>query len=150
MPLYVDGLSSTVIRFFNRLEKQGKQDHKNIYVLANMGLYESKQLINLLDMVRCWCRKMNYSFNGSISIGAGELVGVLLPQMSFGPVKSVTDGIKNFAEVISLNKRIKDLYIEPFMFPRDLYIWIANRSWDNKAYKLKMKPKDLYRQRTVE
>ena len=150
MPLYVDGLSSTVIRFFNKLETLGKQSHKNIYVLANMGLYESKQLINLLDMVRCWCHKMNYSFNGAISIGAGELVGVLLPQMFFGPVKSVIDGLKNFAMVISQSKRIKDLYIEPFMFPRDLYIWIANRSWDNKAYKLKMKPKDLCRRRTVE
>lgn len=143
MPLYVDGLSSIVIRLLEKLRKAGEGEGRKIYILANLGLYESHQLKNLFAMIRYWCTEAGYSYCGGIAIGAGELIGVLIEQMKSGPVRDVNRALTTLAEAIDDRKTMEDLYVQPLMFPRWLYIQIANRSWDLQARSAKMKPSDL-------
>ena len=88
-PLYVDGLPAQVIRFMETAQEHLSRGSRKIYVLANMGLYESSQLENLFTAVRQWSGKMNYDYCGGLGISAGELIGTLMGYIPFhlGPSK---------------------------------------------------------------
>ncbi len=143
MPLYVDGFPSNVIRFLEKLEEAHCGQGRKIYILANLGLYESHQLKNLLSMVRYFCLKTGYQYQGAAAVGAGELVSVLIDHMKYGPVKNVTRALSVLAEHIDSGESMDDMYAQPFLFPRWLYIQIANRSWDLQALSAGIKPRDL-------
>ncbi len=143
MPLYVDGLSSTVIRLLEKAERYANGKGRKIYVLANLGLYESQQLKNLLAMMKYWCAENGYEYSGSICIGAGELIGSLIGSIGFGPVKPALRGLKEFAAHIRRAEEMPDLFVQPLLFPRWLYIAIANSSWDSQAQRAGMRPEDL-------
>lgn len=145
MPLYVDGLPSSVIRFLEQLEDKGRGRKRKVYVLANLGLYESAQLRNLLSMIRYWCNKNEYEYCGAVCIGAGELIGTLIEHMKTGPVSTTMKALEVFSKDVASGIGMEDLGVKPFLFPRWLYILIANLSWDRQAIAGGMKPSDLRR-----
>ncbi len=130
-PLYVDNCPSQLLKLMEDFQKTYQGASKKIYVLANMGLYESHQLKNLLNTVRLWSLDMGFSYNGSLGISAGEMIGVLLQHfpLFFWPMNRIHAGMKKLAEAIDKEEAIEDIYAEPYLFPRFLYIWIANHSW---------------------
>ena len=146
-PLYVDGLPSQVIRLMELAQKQCGEKGKLVYVLANMGLYESRQLVNLFSAVRQWCGKTDQIYCGGLGISAGELIGGLMQILpfDFGPGKKMAEGMDRLAEAIDRGEKSEDLYTEPFCFPRSLYIQIANSNWNLTAKKNGIRPEDLYR-----
>ena len=148
MPLYVDGLPSQLIRFMQKCEAEYQGGKKKIYVLANMGLYESSQLVNLFTAVRKWCIKMDFEYCGGLGASAGELLGTVAEHipLAVGPGRNASRGMDRLAEAINKHASIEDIFVEPFMFPRKLYIQIANRNWNNLARKNGISPKELYRQ----
>ena len=145
-PLYVDGLPAQVIRFLEYAQRHASWANKKVYVLANMGLYESKQLINLFSAVRQWCGKMNMDYCGGLGVSAGELIGALIPYAPFRlvPAGKIMEGIGKLAEAIRQGVKTGDIYTEPFCFPRSLYITIANTNWNRTAKKNGITPEDLY------
>ena len=147
-PLYVDGLPSQLIRLMERFEKEYHGLRKKVYVLANMGLYECSQLESLFDAVKQWCSEMGFDYCGGLGISAGELIGTLIEHIPFrlGPGKKNARGMKKLAKAINTDAMIKDLYTQPFMFPRSLYISIANGNWNTLAKRNGLDPKELYRQ----
>jgi multimeric flavodoxin WrbA len=147
MPLYVDGLPSQVVRFFERMQRDYRGSWKNVYVLANMGLYESKQLVNLFDAVRQWCGAMDFAYCGGLGIGAGEVIGTLMKQSpsGFGVTRETLKGIAGLAEVIDAGGRTEEIYAGPSLFPRSAYLAIANASWNRNAKQNGLDPKDLCR-----
>ena len=146
-PLYVDGLPSQLIRFMEKFEEDYKGKNKRIYALANMGLYESEQLINLFEGIKQWCTKMGFEYGGGLGVGAGELVGGFMEAVPFGkwPLSKIARGMDKLAEAINYNYITEDIYREP-TFPRSLYMAIANSGWKKMAKANGLKPKDLYRQ----
>lgn len=146
-PLYVDGLPSQVIRLLETAHKQYNGRGKRVYVLANMGLYESQQLVNLFSSVKQWCEKTGHLYCGGLGISAGELIGVLMQIIPFhlGPSKKMAEGMRCLAEAIDRGGKTEDIYAEPYGFPRSLYIRIANSNWNRTAKKNGISPKDLYR-----
>ena len=146
-PLYVDGLPAQVIRFMENAQFDSLWTAKKVYVLANMGLYESSQLINLFSAVRQWCGKMNADYCGGLGVSAGELIGTLMQYTPFrlGPTRIVSKGMDKLAEAIRQGIKTEDIFAEPFCFPRSLYIEIANTNWNRTAKKNGIKPEDLYR-----
>ena len=146
-PLYVDGLPAQMIRFMEYAERYAGQLLGNIYLLANMGLYESRQLVSLFSAVKQWCQRAHLSYCGGLGVSAGELVGPLTEAVpfGFGPTKEIARGIKQLAEAIRENKECEDLYSEPYRFPRALYIAIANEGWNRAAKKNGLRRKDLFR-----
>lgn len=147
MPLYVDGLPSQLIRLMKTMEREYRGGLKRIYILANMGLYESRQLVNLFEAVRQWCQKMQFSYCGGLGVSAGELIGVLMQFIPFtaGPTQKMAKRMDQLAEAINKGTCAGDLFAEPFGFPRALYITIANVNWNISARKNGIRPKDLDR-----
>lgn len=147
MPLYVDGLPAQVIRLMETFRKEYCGGKAWIYILANMGLYESKQLRNLFEAVKQWCSEMDFEYCGGLGISAGELVGTLIDQRSFDKIsnKKVIEGIEHLARAINHEVKMEDVFAEPHHFPRWLYIALANTNWNRLAKKAGIKPKDLYR-----
>ncbi|MBR5754346.1 MAG: flavodoxin family protein, partial [Erysipelotrichaceae bacterium] len=144
LPLYVDGLPSQLIRFMERYEEEYKGGRKKIYALANMGLYECRQLENLFEAIRQWCEKMDFEYCGGLGVSAGELIGSLMEQLPLGswPSKKIYEGMKKLADAINDSRKISDIYTQPSGFPRWLYIQIANKSWNLTARKNGLRPKD--------
>ena len=147
VPLYVDGLPSQVIRFMETFEEKYRGEPKKIYVLANMGLYESRQLVNLFEAARQWCVRTGAAFGGGLGVSAGELLGTLIEITPFGkgPAKKAAAGIVRMAQAVDGGRRMKIALAEPVRFPRWLYIRIANAGWRGMAKKNGIRPKDLYR-----
>ena len=147
MPLYVDGLPSQLIRLMECFAEEYQGGRKRIYVLANMGLYESSQLVSLFTAVKQWCSAMDFDYCGGLGISAGELLGELMVHIPFhsGPIRKAAEGMDHLAEAIDSSGTIEDIYTEPWGFPRALYIWIANTNWNRTAKKNGIRPEDLYR-----
>lgn len=148
VPLYVDGLPSQVIRFMEYLEKHYRGGSKKIYVLANMGLYESSQLASLFTAVRLWCAKMGFDYCGGLGVSAGELIGTLKKNVPFRlfPSRKIDQGMRRLAQAVNAGEVIDDIFAEPFAFPRSLYVKIANDNWNSLAKQNGIRPEDLYRQ----
>ncbi|MBQ3292090.1 MAG: flavodoxin family protein [Mogibacterium sp.] len=147
VPLYVDGLPSQVIRLLERFELEYCGDRKKIYVLTNMGLYESGQLISLFATVKQWCEVMDFDYCGGLGVSAGELLGTLMEVLPFrkGPTRKVAEGMQALAEAINDGSSVANIFAEPHRFPRSLYIFIANTNWNRTARRNGIKPQDLYR-----
>ncbi len=146
-PLYVDGLPAQVIRFLEAAQRQPCRTPRKVYVLANMGLYESSQLASLFDAVRQWCGKTGTEYRGGLGVSAGELLGTLMEHAPFrlGPTRNVAEGMDRLADAIRRGTEAGEIYTEPYRFPRSLYIWIANTNWNRTAKKNGISPRDLYR-----
>jgi hypothetical protein len=148
IPLYVDGLPSQVIRLMEKFEQEYKGGKKKIYVLANMGLYESSQLVNLFSAATQWSRKMGFDYCGGLGVSAGELIGGLMEMMPFGkgPIRKSSEGMDLLARAINSESKTYDIYAEPKGFPKWLFIQIANTNWNRTAKQNGLDPKELYRQ----
>ena len=144
MPMYVDGIPSQVLRVMERLERN-PGDRKRIYVVANMGLYESRQLRHLLSMVRDWSEKCGYDYCGGIAIGAGEMMKMFMTGK--GPARNVAEGISRLAAAINTYGKTEDIYADANGFPRWMYIFAANMGWPKGGRKNGLKKKDLLRRR---
>ncbi len=150
MPLYVDGPPAQAVEFMERLYEEGRGRMKRIpvYVVANMGFYESRQLHILLSVVKNWCARLDLSYGGGLAIGAGEMMGGLgkIP-LDQGPNKEMGQGLKKLAAHIGKRTDTEDLYVEPTGFPRRLYLLAAGMSWGRQAKKNGVKRKEIKRRR---
>ena len=147
-PLYVDGLPSQLIRLLERFQVEYTGNRKHVYVLANMGLFESQQLINLFSAIKQWCIRMNFDYFGGLGVGAGELVGGIMQAIRLGkwPTQKIAAGMNRLAEAINNDTETDDMFVGTQNFPRSLYIAIANSGWKRMARKNGITEKDLYRQ----
>lgn len=145
-PLYVDSLPSHVLEFLIMLEENFKDNLKgvNVYVIANFGFYEGKQNKIALNIMKCWCKKMNIKWAQGIGIGAGEMMGGLrnVP-MGKGPNTNLGLALDNLAKNINENKSGDDIFTTPSMFPRFAFRLAANRFWISKANRNGLKKRDL-------
>ena len=145
-PLYVDSLPSHVLEFLIMLEENFKDNLKgvNVYVIANCGFYEGKQNKIALNIMKCWCKKMNIKWAQGIGIGAGEMMGGLrnVP-MGKGPNTNLGLALDNLAKNINENKSGDDIFTTPSMFPRFAFRLAANRFWISKGNRNGLKKRDL-------
>lgn len=146
VPLYVDGIPSALLRIMEKLEKSGKACAKHIYVVSNMGFYESVQLKNLMSMVKTWCEKCGCTYGGGVAIGAGEMIGSVIASTDKGPAKNAVKALNRLSAAIDDQKGIDDIYADAYRFPRALYMFAAGSGWPRAAKKNGLKRKDLYRQ----
>ena len=145
IPLYVDGIPSHVLRIMEKIEKMNNMGNKKIYVVTNMGFYESAQEENLIHMTRKWTECCGFTYGGGLGIGAGEMVGKMIDSSiaEKGPSRNAALALNNLGVAISESRCIEDMYINPYMFPRALYIMAANSSWPRDAKENGLKKRDL-------
>ena len=146
-PLYVDGLPASMIRLMERMQREYDGPAKRIYTLANMGLYESRQLINLMTAIRQWSDEMGFTYGGGLAVGAGELVGGLMEmeKITSWPLTKIGRGMNRLAEAINNGNAIEDIYAQTDGFPKWLYMAIANSGWKGMAKKNGISPDELFR-----
>lgn len=142
-PLYVDGLPAQTLRVMRALSARSYDNGKRIYVVSNMGLYESIQLRNLMGMVQSWCDESGYVYGGGVAIGAGAMFGTVSPEQL--PGRHITEALRTLAGAIDTGECAGDLSAEPFAFPRAAYILAANSSWPRHAREHGLTKQDLYR-----
>ncbi len=151
MPLYVDGAPAQVVEMMENLyaEYQGAFGKLPVYVISNLGFYESRQIEIQLEIVKNWCEKMGMTYAGGLAIGAGEMMGELrnVP-LDQGPNKQTGEGMKRLADAISSKNVTENIFVEPSGFPRRLYKLCADMSW-NKWTKINQLPKGALYQKRV-
>lgn len=131
MPLYVDGIPSTPLKLMELIEREcagieASVSDKKIYVVANMGFYESRQIVNLLSMVKDWSEKCGFQYCGGIAIGAGEMMGQVIRFGDNGPGKYVYEDLVRMADAINASDPMGDIYTKANKFPRLAYFVAAN------------------------
>ena len=145
MPLYVDGIPALPLRLMEMVEKKHGSGEKKIYVAANMGFYESKQIENLLDMVKSWCKKCGFKYCGGMAIGAGAMMGQVMRFGSNGPGKFVYDDLLRFGEAINASEAVEDIYTKANKFPRIAYFIAANSGMKKDGKNNGLSKRDLMR-----
>ena len=73
-PLYADGIPSTLMRFFDMLEKRIPRQKPTVSVLINCGFLEPSQNNIAVQMVRLFCTQNGYPFGAVLKIGSGEAI----------------------------------------------------------------------------
>ncbi len=131
LPLYVDGIPASAIRLMEVLKKENAGEGCRLYAVVNNGLYESRQNVNLLSMVRDYCRDAGFLYCGAAAIGAGEAVGTIMrsKMKSLWPARNAERSLARLSKAVSSGLEAGETYADPFLFPRFLYILIANANW---------------------
>ena len=152
MPLYVDGVPSQALRIMEMAERYQLIRGKKIYVVANMGFYESTQIRNLLGQVRSWCEACGSAYCGGTAIGAGEMMGKVMNMSSTkgGPGMNMMIALEKLGGAVNAGNSIDDIYADAHRFPRSLYMMAANAGWPADAKKNGLKKKDLMQKRKLE
>ena len=90
---------------------------------------------------------MGFAYCGGLGIGAGELLGALMQFFPFGigATRMAARGMERLSDAVSGKRKIKNIYAGPTLFPRWLYIKIANAGWNSAARANGIRPEDLYR-----
>ena len=90
---------------------------------------------------------MGFEYSGGLGISAGEILGTLMKvgDPRRGATKNAAKGMEKLAKAIDSGSKMEDSFAELHMFPRWLYILIANVNWNRLARKNGIKPKELYR-----
>ena len=137
-PLYVDGLPAQVVKLLELLLEscQGKFWDLGVYVVSNLGFYESKQIRHMLDMVRNWCMRMGTRYGGGLAIGAGPLV------RSVGPHKKLKEAFSTMANAIAEKESMGNVFCDPAV-PRSVYIKAAHMSFRKTAKKNQLNPGEI-------
>lgn len=146
MPLYVDGAPAQVIELMEKLHQNHKAtiDKLRVYVVTNLGFYEGEQAELLLKITENWCKKMNFTYSGAISIGAGEMLGGLnsVP-IDKGPNKMLGTALKKMATHISNQTAIENTIVKPTGFSRRMYMLAGNMNWAPQAKRNGIKKKEI-------
>ena len=144
-PLYVDGLPASALKLMEKIKTLGTGNGCRLYAVVDNGLYESRQNVNMLSMVKDFCAENGFLYRGAAAIGASELVGTLMRsgEHSPWPTRNAKRCLDRLAEAIKTGNKIDDIYADPFLFPRWLYILIANTNWQ----KLKKKDKQHFEEK---
>lgn len=145
MPLYVDSAPAQVVEWMQKMYENKKTGvFCPVYVIVNMGFYDSRQIHILLRIVKNWCGKMGLVYGGGLAVGAGEMLGGMknVP-LDKGPNKALGEGMAKMAEAVSQRRTFDDIYVEPTGFPRFLYKLAADSGWTSMAKKNGLKKSDL-------
>ncbi len=78
LPLYVDGISSHVLRFLEVMEKTCKEEKLSlkIYCVANNGFIEGRQNEPLMQSFEHFCSRAGLTWGGGVGIGGGVMLNV--------------------------------------------------------------------------
>lgn len=129
-PLYVDGMPAQALALMELLHASYSEQfpHIPVYVVSNLGFYESTQIRILLDITRNWCKKMDLTYGGGVAIGAGGLMSAFkgMPLDAL-PNKALFRGMKQLAGAVSARTPIQNLYVQPTCIPRFVYMIAAHR-----------------------
>lgn len=143
-PLYVDSPPSLTLEFLdyiidNKVNLKGKP----IYTIINCGFRDGNQNTTAANIIRSWCKKVNAKYNGSLLIGAGEVIGdKKYKYISTKAMKS----LDKFSKIIKNKEFTKDIITTIDILNDRLYCFFANISWTKNGKKFKLTKEELKKQ----
>ena len=144
-PLYVDGLPAQAVRLLERLLEEGKGEIPRIpvYVISNLGFYESSQIAHLLSMVENWCLRMDLRYGGGLAVGAGPMASALRNfSVHKWPHKQLGEGLQKMAEAVSKRTSMENQYCRSGI-PRRGYLMAAHYNFGQMAKENGLKVSDI-------
>lgn len=144
-PLYVDGLPAQAVKLMEELLEhyKGKFPNLKVYVISNLGFYESSQIQYLFGMVKNWCIRMGITYGGGLAIGAGPMAtalkGVAIEEWSN---KQIQEGLSKLAKAIQQKEVMEDCYCQSNV-PRWGYKMAAHLNFGKIAKKNGLTVKDV-------
>lgn len=140
-PLYVDSPNSLMLSFLDYIyDNKIDISNKKIYVIINCGFREGEHNITALNIIKSWCLKLNSDYQGSILIGAGEIVGK--KHYRFISKKALSK-LKDFGCSICKKEKTEDYITTMDIINNKTYCFLANRSWNKKGKRNKLNKKDI-------
>ena len=130
-PLYVDSPTSITLSFLDYIfDQEIDLNNKKVYVVINCGFREGEQNLTALKIIKQWCKKVNAIYNGSILIGAGEIVGKEKYRLVS---KKALKKLNEFADKIRLKKENQDVITTMDYLNNQGYCYLANLSWTKRG-----------------
>ena len=85
LPVYVDGVPASVLRFLEEAEKFIKENNCSfkLYIISNCGFYEGTQCKHLLNIMQNFCKTTGLTWGGGIGIGSGETLSIIRVMLIF-------------------------------------------------------------------
>ena len=132
-PLYVDSPTSDTLKFLDYIiDNKIDIKNKNIYVIINCGFREGEQNITGLNIIKRWCDKVGAIYEGSILIGAGEIVGKTKYRLVS---KKALKNLDEFSFCVMNQKNCPDIITTMDFLNNRIYCHLANLSWAKKGKK---------------
>ena len=130
-PLYVDSPTSITLSFLDYIfDQKIDLNNKKLYVVINCGFREGEQNLTALKIMKQWCKKVNAVYNGSILIGAGEIVG----KEKYRVVsKKALKKLNEFADKIRIKKENQNIITTMDYLNNQVYCCLANLSWTKRG-----------------
>ena len=130
-PLYVDSPTSITLSFLDYIfDQEIDLNDKKVYAVINCGFREGEQNLTALKIIKQWCKKLNAIYNGSILIGAGEIVGKEKYRLVS---KKALKKLNEFADKIRLKKENPDIVTTMDYLNNQGYCYLANLSWTKRG-----------------
>ena len=140
-PLYVDSPNYHTLNFLDYIyDNNISLDDKKLYVIINCGFKEGEQNITALNIIKRWSSKVNINYNGSILIGAGEIIGKKRYKIVS---RKALNYLKKFANSIKDKRKTDDIITTTSFINSKTYCLLANISWKNKAKKNNLTKEDI-------
>lgn len=140
-PLYVDSPTSITLSFLDYIyDNNINIKNKKMYVIINCGFREGEQNISALNVIKRWCEKVGVIYQGSLLIGAGEVVGK--KEYSFIS-RNVTKRLDYFSNIINSKEYCGEIITSIDFVNNTLYCLVANFNWNRICKKNKVSKQDL-------
>lgn len=131
-PLYVDSPPSKVVAFLDYFYDNNIVLNKKLYVIINCGFKEAKHNITALNIIKNWANKQGITYQGSLLIGSGEIIGKKKHKIiSSKALKK----LKRFSICIMNNKKTNDEETTINYLNNYLFCIIGNIFWKRKIKK---------------
>lgn len=148
-PLYADCFPSTMLEFMSTFEDfiKGKDNIKiDMYCLVNCGFLEGTQNKIALNIMKNYCKRLNFNWRFGVGIGGGEFMtgskDMPLNSRMKKPIYNAFLALKEDIENNSTNE-INNMLVNAKM-PKFIFKFAANLGWKSMAKKNNINPKDLY------
>lgn len=140
-PLYIDSPTSITLSFLDCIiDKKIKLRNKLIYIIINCGFREGEHNITGVNIMKRWCEKVGAIYNGSIMLGAGEIIGK--EKYKFISRKALKK-LNKFTNIIKLKQKSSDIITTIDFINNKMYCYMANISWNKKGKKYNLSNLDL-------
>ena len=140
--LYVDGLPALLIDVLKQLEPlcAAHCGQVPVHQIVNNGFYEATENALAIEMVWNWCSACGFGQGAALGVGGGPMAKAA--PLGHGPCATLGKRLHSLAEAVALNKTREIFYSQPD-FPRFLYLWAGNQSWNRLAKKNGLRPAQL-------
>jgi multimeric flavodoxin WrbA len=150
-PLYADCFPSTMLEFmaiFEDFIKEKDNIKIDMYCLVNCGFLEGTQNKIALNIMKIYCKKLNFNWRFGVGIGGGEFMkGSKDMPLNSRMKKPVYNAFLALKEDIENNflGAVDNIFTSP-KIPRFIFKFAANIGWKSMAKKNNLKAKDLHKQ----